>query len=166
MLKTVKKYKIVIYILTFFCFVSCDEKRVFDSYQSTEKGWKKEQVIAFQFNVKDTLTKQNLFINLRNNNNYEFSNLFLITKMISPNNQQIIDTLEYDMADKTGKFLGSGFSEIKENKLFYKENIVFPKTGNYTVEITQAMRKNGEVEGIEILKGITEVGFRIEKTNK
>ena len=39
----------------------------------------------------------------------------------------------------------------------------FSVSGEYTVSITQAMRKNGEINGIESLKGITEVGFRIEK---
>ena len=67
------------------------------------------------------------------------------------------------MADKTGRFLGNGFSEIKENKLYYKENITFPTRGEYTVSITQAMRKNGDINGIQSLNGITDVGFRIEK---
>nr|BFF39475.1 hypothetical protein BACY1_12800 [Tenacibaculum mesophilum] len=80
-----------------------------------------------------------------------------------PDGQIIIDTLEYDMADVTGKFLGQGFTDIKENKLFYKENITFPRKGEYTFKVRQAMRKNGKLEGIEELEGITHVGFRIEK---
>ena len=67
------------------------------------------------------------------------------------------------MADPTGKFLGTGFSEIKENKLFYKENIIFPIIGEYSVAIKQAMRKSDEIDGIQNLNGITDVGFRIEK---
>lgn len=81
-----------------------------------------------------------------------------------PDGKKVIDTLEYDMTDKTGKFLGKGFSEIKENKLFYKENIIFPTTGSYKVTINQSMRKSGTVSGIKSLDGITDVGFRIEKT--
>ncbi|MBL4567054.1 MAG: hypothetical protein JKY85_03370 [Porticoccus sp.] len=68
-----------------------------------------------------------------------------------------------EMADKNGRFLGSGISEIKENKLFLKENILFPVSGNYQVSIYQAMRKNGVIDGLKFLEGITEVGFRIEK---
>ncbi len=146
--------------------MSCDSKRVFDRYISPENGtWKINTPIKFHFSVKDTLAKKNLFINIRNNNDYEFSNLFLITKMNFPDNQKLIDTLEYDMADKKGKFLGTGFSETKENKLFYKENILFPVAGEYSLEIYHAMRKNNKVNGVKELKGITDVGFRIEKTN-
>lgn len=146
------------------CFASCDSKRVFDEYKPISKAsWSKENPVTFEFEVQDTLAVRNLFINLRNNNSYPFSNLFLITKMKFPDNQQIIDTLEYDMAAADGTFLGSGFTEIKENKLFYKENIRFPKAGTYYLEINQAMRKNGEVEGVNSLQGVTDVGFRIEK---
>ena len=41
---------------------------------------------------------------------------------------------------------------------------VFSESGNYTLTIQQAMRKNGSVEGIKELKGLTDVGLRIEKT--
>ena len=144
--------------------VSCDSKRVYDEYTSINEGkWKKNTPISYKFEVKDTLAKRNLFINIRNNNDYQYSNLFLITKMSFPDGYQIIDTLEYDMADKNGQFLGKGFSELKENKLFYKEQILFPIQGVYTLDIFQAMRKGGEVEGINELEGIVNVGFRIEK---
>lgn len=160
----IKNHKIVI-ILLVLCFASCDSKYVFDKYKTLPSAsWHKNEGVSFDFTVADTIAKRNLFINLRNNNNYPFSNLFLITEMNFPDGKKVIDTLEYDMTDKTGKFLGKGFSEIKENKLFYKENIIFPTTGSYKVTINQSMRKSGTVNGIKSLDGITDVGFRIEKT--
>jgi len=162
-----KKIKINNYftiVLTLLLLASCDANRIFDEYFSLKSGsWNKETPVNFSFEIQDTIHRNNLFINLRNNNNYEFSNLFLITQLNFPDGQRIIDTLEYDMADKSGKFLGTGFSEIKENKLFYKENITFPISGNYSISIAQAMRKSNEIDGIIDLKGITDVGFRIEK---
>ncbi|WP_369048115.1 gliding motility lipoprotein GldH [Tenacibaculum sp. UWU-22] len=166
MYEIIKKNKFFTVFIVVICLVSCDAKQVFDQYKSIpNSAWKKNQTITFDFFIKDTISPRNLFFNIRNNNDYPFSNLFVISKMIFPDKQQIIDTLEYDMADASGKFLGSGFSEIKENKLLYKENIVFPKKGNYSLEIKQAMRKGNSVEGVDALKGITEVGFRIEKIN-
>ena len=70
------------------------------------------------------------------------------------------------MAKSTGEFLGTGFSDIKENKLWYKEGVVLNERGDYKVNIQQAMRQNGNVKGIENLEGITDVGFRIEKTQR
>ena len=66
------------------------------------------------------------------------------------------------MTTPSGEWLGTGFGELKENKLWYRENIRFTEAGEYEVNIQQAMRKNGETEGIESLDGVTEVGFRIE----
>lgn len=144
--------------------VSCDAKRVFDTYVAVPNGeWDNQTPVQFDFAIKDTILERNLFINLRNNNDYPFSNIFLITKMQFPNGEQVIDTLEYDMADAHGQFLGEGITEIKESKLFYKEGIRFPVSGNYSLEVFQAMRKNGEIEGVAKLSGITDVGFRIEK---
>ncbi|MDC1162068.1 gliding motility lipoprotein GldH [Tenacibaculum sp.] len=165
-IKVTKNRTFILFMCLAMLFVSCDSNRVYDSYHSVSvDGWGKEEPAVFEFPINDTLTKRNLFINVRNNNNYPFSNIFLITKMNFPDGQRIIDTLEYEMADVTGKFLGEGFTEVKENKLFYKENIIFPISGNYTINISQAMRKNGETDGVISLEGITDVGFRIEKIN-
>ena len=156
---------IVIILLAAFTMISCDSNRVYDEYIALpDNSWNNNNTITFRFPVKDSINRKNLFINLRNNNEYNYSNLFLITQINFPDGQIVVDTLEYDMADVTGKFLGEGFSSIKENKLFYKENIIFPNTGEYTFKVKQAMRKNGEINAIENLKGISHVGFRIEKT--
>ena len=67
------------------------------------------------------------------------------------------------MASPSGKWLGVGFSAVKESKLWYKENYQFPAKGKYVLKIEQAMRKIGDNEGVITLQGITEVGVRIEK---
>ncbi len=158
------KINYIVFVFVAFSIISCDSKREYDSFVSVQNGsWEHSNAILFNFNVNDTINKKNLFLNVRNNQNYNFSNLFLITSLNFPNGKKIVDTLEYTMADNSGHFLGKGITAIKESKLFYKENVVFPVSGEYTISITQAMRKNGEINGIESLKGITEVGFRIEK---
>ncbi|WP_455569304.1 gliding motility lipoprotein GldH [Tenacibaculum ovolyticum] len=162
-----KRSSIFILFLTIFMITSCDSGRIYDEYIMLPKSsWSKRNVVTFTFPIKDSIKKKNLFINLRNNKNYNYSNLFLITQMNFPDGQIIVDTLEYNMTDVTGKFLGKGITDVKENKLFYKENITFPSKGNYTLKIRQAMRKNGNVDGIEELEGVSHVGFRIEKIQK
>jgi len=157
----------VLLLATFVLFVACDATGVFDQYHSLEANvWSQEKPIEFEFQVSDTLTKNQLYINIRNNDEYAYSNLFVITHLNVPNGKKIVDTLEYAMADQMGTFLGSGISEIKESKLWYKENYVFPMSGDYTLSIYQAMRSNGSVEGVKALEGVTDVGFRIEKAQK
>ena len=95
------------------------------------------------------MSKHNLFFLIRNNHAYAYSNLFIISKLNFPNGKKIVDTLEYEMTNKRGVFLGKGLSSNKESKLFYKENSVFPNKGEYSISIAQAMRKNGAINGIK-----------------
>ncbi len=158
-----KRSSFSIVLVTLFLMFSCDDKSDFNLYKSIDnEGWKANEKIFFEFDVKDTISPKNLFINIRNNNEYAYSNLYIITELIFPNKTKVVDTLQYEMADKTGQFLGVGFTEIKENKLFYKEKKAFPISGNYIFNVRHAMRKNGEVNPIEFLKGIQDVGFSIE----
>lgn len=146
-----------------FVLVSCDSNRVYDEYKSVPNLWNKDSIISFKINPPDSLNQYNLFVNLRNTNEYKYNNLFLIVEMVFPHGKTIKDTLEYKMADPTGKFLGNGLMDVKENKLWYKEHIIFNEAGDYLVNIQHAMREHGKVNGIVDLEGITDVGFRIEK---
>lgn len=140
---------------------SCDKKRVFDEYKSVGSAWHKDSIVTFDLPELDTTKQYNLFVNLRDNNNYKYNNLFLIVAIEMPNGFTKVDTLEYQMANPDGSLLGDGFTDIKESKLFYKENVKFK--GKYKVHIKQAVREGGKVPGITLLEGITDVGFRIEK---
>ena len=155
--------KLLTVILIGFMLVACDSKQVYDKYKTIPKYWGKEHRLNFNFKAPDTVKNYNLFLNIRNNNNYKFSNLFLIVDFITPNNNKTIDTLEYRMANPDGSWLGTGFSDLKENKLWFRERYRFKKQGEYKINVKHAMRKNGSILGIEELQGITEVGFRIEK---
>lgn len=143
---------------------SCDEKRVFDEYKATGESWKKDSIIEFHFEEKDTTKLYNLFVNIRNNNDYPFNNLFIIVALKRPDGLVKRDTLQYEMTHPDGTLLGDGFSDVKENKLFYKENFKFNKPGKYKIQIQQAVRQTGKITGVNELLGVTEVGFRIEST--
>lgn len=144
---------------------SCDSKAVFDEYKTLPNQWSKDQKVSFTVTAPDTINAYNLYINLRNNTDYKYSNLFLITEFNYPNGKTFIDTLEYKMAAPNGELLGQGFTDIKENKLWYKgfeTPFIFTEIGDYTMTLQHAMRKIGDVNGIIDLEGITEVGFRVE----
>ena len=152
--------------LTFLLF-SCNSNVVFDQYIPIEdQEWHSEKGVDFIINNLDTISVNNVFINIRNNKNYEFSSLFLIAKLELPNGYKVIDTLEYEMTDASGNWLGSGFTDLKENKLFYKENVVFSEIGTYKFNIQNATRGINDIQGKNPLEGITDVGLSIEKIKK
>ena len=153
---------LLFFLICSFILVSCDSNSVYDSYKPIPNVWHKDSIVSFKINPPDSTNTYNLFVNLRNTNRYKYNNLFLIVEMVFPHGKTIKDTLEYKMAEPSGKLLGEGLMGVKENKLWYKEKVVFSEKGEYTVNIQHAMRENGKVNGIEELQGITDVGFRIE----
>jgi len=153
-------------VLLLLCFLSCDQDSMYDSYQTISGNWSIEEPVMFRIENPDTIQTYNMFITLRNNNEYPYNNLFLITKLDFPNGKQFVDTLEYAMAKPNGEWLGSGFSDVKESKLWYREGVRFRESGTYTMSIAHAVRKNGNIQGDQRLKGITEVGVRVEHSQK
>lgn len=154
-----------VYIILFFSLLqACSTNVSYSEYQPiSDAKWGLSDQFEFTIPIKDTLSLHNLYINLRNNKDYPYSNLFLITQMSFPDNTKVIDTLEYEMTDVNGRFLGSGFSDVKENKLFYKENVRFKDKGDYHFQVRHAMRKREKVVGIEYLDGVLDVGISVEK---
>lgn len=152
-------------LIAFLCFLflfSCDKKRVFDEYKNVGNAWHKDSIVTFDLPQLDAKKKYNLFVNVRDNDDYPYSNLFLIVSLEQPNRQVKVDTLEYLMTNPDGTLLGEGFSDVKESKLFYKDGESFPQKGIYKIHIRHAVRQTGKVDGVERLKGISDIGFRIE----
>lgn len=163
---TRSKKSVFLALLFAIFFSSCDDAIEFIQFEPIEDAaWKTTQKVTFKFNIQDTISPKNLFIHLRNTSDYPFSNIYLITTLSFPDQTKIIDTLQYEMADASGKFLGKGITDIKESKLFYKEKKIFPKSGNYQLQVCQAMRKIGEVKPLQELTGVQDIGFSIEKVN-
>lgn len=147
----------------FFVVTACDKKQIFDQYYEFDGTWKKNKKASFTFEQKDITGAYNLFLNVRNNNDYPYNNLFVIVSLNHPNGKVLVDTLEYQMAYDDGTLMGTGFSDVKESKLVYKENFSFPKAGKYTIDVEHAVRQTGKVKGLQDLTGVTDLGLRIEK---
>jgi len=106
-------------LLLFLFFTSCDKKQFYSEYKELDGSWKKSDTLRFTFEQKDTINPYNLFLNVRNNNDYPFNNMYLIVSLKEPGKKPTIkiDTLEYQMADVDGTLLGEGFTDVKESKL-------------------------------------------------
>lgn len=143
---------------------SCDSPYFYSEQKDfPQEFWAKNEAVVFSVPIKDTLSKNEVLINIRNNNHYPFSNLFLVSQIDYPNGRRVVDTLEYAMADKQGNWLGVGMTDIKESELILKQGIVFPVQGVYRIELRQVMRRLGELETMAKLDGIVGVGISIEK---
>ncbi len=158
-------HKITTTLLFFVLIVSCDSNIVISGNKSLNGVWNKNEVFNFSITELDSLKLYDVFIHVRNSNDYRYNNIFLIVSMNFPHGKTITDTLEYKMANSDGLWLGHGIGTIKENKLWYKEHVSFTEKGVYKLRIEHAIRNNGAIEGVTNLEGITDVGYSIEEVS-
>jgi gliding motility-associated lipoprotein GldH len=138
--------------------VACDTNQLYDQSAGIHAdGWHKDTVAVFEVEVTDTTTFYNFYINVRNNDDYAFRNLYLFLTTRMPNNNRTRDTLELILADPQGNWLGKGFGALHDNQILVRRNLSFPLAGSYTFSLQQAMRQ-------DVLKGITDAGIRIEQS--
>ncbi len=148
-----------------FYLTSCADNSIVKQHVVDFSGreiWPKDSVISVDFKPETNIDYDLAFL-IRNSNAYPFSNIFLIAS-IENTKHKVVDTLEYEMANEKGEWLGTGFGDIKESKLIYKKNYRFPDSLPYTITLQQAVRRTGNVKGEEKLKGIVSVGIVIEKS--
>jgi len=136
-----------------------NEKLQFSSFSN---GWPQHEEVQFRFTPEKINSPTNLFLYLRNNDDYPFANIHLITTLENPIGQKLIDTLSYTMATPDGEWLGEGLL-VHESKLWFKEAYRFRVVGEHRLTIKPAMRHNEHAESIDVLKGITDVGLGIEQ---
>ena len=155
--------QIVLVFLFTILFSSCDSNTVYVEFNELSNGkWNASDTLQYSFKDLDSTLNHNIFFNVRNDEDYAFSNLFVIAEFNDPKGNVVIDTLEYEMAKADGSWLGKGVGSIKESKLWYQENIKLGDSGVYKIKVTHAMRENGQVQGLSELKGITDFGVQIQ----
>jgi gliding motility-associated lipoprotein GldH len=136
--------------------ISCDNT-VYESYYSFEnESWNSDSLKSFDFEIIDTLATYSLSLNVRHSIDYEYQNLFVFVS------GEVNDTIELMLADKNGKWKGSGISDVREFTHSLKKDRTFSKKGKYSINIEQAMRY-GASEKIQHLPNILDVGLIIKK---
>lgn len=146
-------------ILLITILVSCDSKRVYEEYKTIDPaGWNKDSLARFDVPITDTVQGNNIYINIRNKGNYPYSNIWLFMEVTDPTGKLLTDTVEYTLADKTGKWRGSGIGDLFDNQFVYRQHVTFEHPGVYHFSIQQGMRAKN-------LKGIHDIGLRVEKQN-
>ena len=150
---------IVVFVL-FLSLSSCQNNNEKILVNDVGNQWKKNVPQSFDFEVNDAQNQKNLMFVVRNNNDYPYSNLFLITYLKAENEKNFkIDTLNYIMAKPNGEWLGKGFGETKEILFQYKNQYKFPKKGKYIIGVKQGMRTNS-------LVGIEDLGVKLENSTQ
>ena len=137
--------------------VGCTSNDVYFQYRDiAPTGWSKDSVYSFSIPITDTRATYNVYVNVRNRGEYPYQNLWLFVSKTSPDKVLVRDSIECYLADRRGKWLGSGLGSILEMPILYQQNVRFDKPGTYRYKIIHGMRD-------PVLEGINNIGMRVEK---
>lgn len=153
-IKNLNKFLFVISLL--FVLVSCDSNKLYEENMAVAgDGWHHDDIKTFEFEITDTISPLNLYINVRTSTDYAFSNLFMFLHSNYPDGYSDKDTLEFVLADPSGEWLGESSGTVVENKILIFKGGRFTTPGTYKFQLEHGMRQ-------EVLPEILDVGFRVE----
>ena len=139
---------------------SCDPNRIYESnVKIPAEGWRHTEHARFEVEITDTVSPCNIYINVRNNNNYKYMELWLFVDVHMPLGITERDTAKIILADHRGKWQGHGLGSKFDLRMLFRKNVRFPAAGKYVFDYEQATRD-------ELLTGIDDIGLRIEKAGE
>ena len=95
------------FLLAVLLLASCDGTVYYSEYADiNEGGWKVSDSACFDVHVDDTTHFFDLLVEVRNNVEYPYSNLFLFVNTTFPDGSVSCDTMELPLADPSGVWLG------------------------------------------------------------
>ena len=145
-------------ILAAMILASCETRSEFEGNQPIQvSGWSANEPIHFEFETHDTIQLHNFYIDVRNREDYAFSNIFFFVEIEFPNGKKSIDTVECLLAGEQGEWLGNPTANLYDHEFLYQRAKQFPLGGRYKIDIRHGMRT-------DILEGITDVGFKLTHT--
>ncbi|MDR1763264.1 MAG: gliding motility lipoprotein GldH [Dysgonamonadaceae bacterium] len=134
--------------------VSCSQKEIFFEFRAFDDArWARQDTAVFLPVIADCSKTYDVTVEVRNDNNYPFQNIWLFIDRKSPSGEIRSDTITADLADVYGRWYGKGLT-LHCLKIPLKTGETFSEPGIYEYRIRQGMRENP-------LRGISDLGLKI-----
>jgi gliding motility-associated lipoprotein GldH len=142
----------------------CSENVVFQEDAQVPGGsWSRSWKPRFAFEITDTVSERDIYLDIRHTGDYRFSNIYIFATLEGPGGHSFTDTVECTLADPIGRWYGKGtgfiFSDRFQAHVLYRMNNRFPRSGRYVFTLEQAMRTDD-------LDGVIDVGISVEEARK
>ena len=128
-------------LILFFFITACKNNILYhEIHPLPDDIWDVNNQQLFSFSIENNQIPYNIYIHVSNTTDYPNSNLWLFIKTIAPYGDTLPDTLDYMLADKSGKWYGECFANVCDNKVLYKNRVRFARAGLYKIELVHGMR--------------------------
>ena len=162
-LRLLNNFRVVLILLTWGLFIqSCQIEPGFEENTSLgTTGWPEKQVLSYKIPEIPESGSYQLFVNIRQNEDYPFYNCYFIPQIKDGKGKIIKRTLAEGIfyEPKTGKPRGEGSGNLYNHSYLIFDKLTLKKGEKITIEISQFMRR-------DTLKGIYSVGYSLKPTKK
>ncbi|MDR3236531.1 MAG: gliding motility lipoprotein GldH [Prevotellaceae bacterium] len=117
--------------------------------------WHKDSAVYLAVPIADTAAEHTLILTLRHHDNYPYRNIYLLLDAAAPDGTTATDTLQYELADRHGCWMGATGYHWIDHRLLYRTRVRFARTGEYHFCLRHGMRT-------DVLTGVRAVGIRLE----
>ena len=154
MLKKASHYLLLFILIVGFS--ACSEDVIIDVFEELpSSGWEYDDAVEFEFEIEDISHYYQIWTNLQINGDYSYSNFFIKTSLTAPDSSVSEKEVELILAEKSGKWLGSGLGDIISFQLKNGAPISFKQKGKYHFRIEQYSRE-------EVASNIKSIGIKVE----
>jgi gliding motility-associated lipoprotein GldH len=145
------------YLILSFCLTGmiagCDNNYRFEAkHDIPNASWTYRDTFDFPFEIKDTSTLYNIYLNLKANTTFANQNIYVRMYTGFPDGRRESLVRSFDVYDLQGKMMDN-------QRLLIQENAFFNKSGAYKITIEQFMRQDS-------VPGIVSVGMAVEQLDK
>lgn len=118
--------------------------------------WASKNQPSFQFEIKDTISRYNIYVVIRHEDAYHFNNLWLNIITTAPSEKPITQKVNLQLANNSTGWLGSGMDDVFDHRIRITNSPIHLKKGVYQFSLQQIMRENP-------LPAMLNAGIRVEK---
>lgn len=129
------------------------------TYPINSSNWAYADSLDFSFDIEDTLSIYNLWLEVEHSVDYDYQNLYTRIHTGFPSGQKLAEPLSLELADKVGRWYGDCNSRTCILKIPIQEGAFFNQLGTYDIMLEQFMRKDP-------IEGIRTIGFLVEQTDQ
>ncbi len=151
--------KFVWLVFPVFLFIAACSPEFFyqDTKQIPSGIWRYQDTLNYTFNITDTASLYNLYVEFEHADTFAYQNLYLKLYTLFPDGKRLSKPCSFDFFNPQGSPNGTCSSHKCVYRSMLQSNAFFNKPGSYIVTIEQFMRRDS-------VPGIQSVGFLIEKT--
>ena len=152
-------YKLFFFI-SIFLIAGCSENALFQEKKTiAAAGWNYDAPAHFEFEIKDTSSLYNIFMNLTATDSFASQNVYLQLSTVFPDGKKQSAVRSFDIFDSEGKMLGEMSGHTATHQFQLQKTAFFNMPGTYSIDVEQYTRS-------EPLKGIAAVELAVEKAAK